>query len=304
MLFQEMAATLGGEQEVIVDNLTQGNNILKEIEVFEANHALQHKYGIVSDVVGGSMRDLDDAPATLKVDTDLGSDDLQVVGGKIFVSEDKVIALSGGNLAKYIDGRFPRIIMKTGNSIEKSLIYDVYASAAIAAENVESIKGAGDDNFSILAVRFVDEECGLAINAASTSAAKLLALEALNGGNKHSNAQGITGWEFELKTMLGAIVANPTRMTAAIVNIDASNVPTKLQINNMIESVYPDDGGKTVLMMSPFMRNILEDKYGETVMRTSSKTNDVGQMITQWYDTPIITSRQFAQGVEPFVTLP
>jgi len=305
MLFKEMAATMGDAQIALVDDLTVASNILQEVEVFESNQTLAHKYGVVTDVVGGEPRDLDAVPSTMSFDSDLESVDLQIIGGKIFVSEDKVLAVAGGSLEQFINRRFPKILAATGNSLEYSLVYNVWESAAIAAGNAEgTTKTSGDNCFSVLAIRFEDDECGLAINPNATQANRLMSLAPLYGGNRCENSAGVTGWMFEMRTMLAAVVANPAKQVAAIVNIDDTHLPTKKQMNDMIEKVYPDTGGRTVLIMSPFLRTALEAAYGESVTRTSSNTKDVGKMITMWYERKIVTSHKMLKAAEPFVTLP
>lgn len=304
MLMREMAANGSPIQDKIVDAITAANPILAVIEVFEANAGLAHKFPKLAEVVGAVLRDMNAPSAKMSAKHEIESTDLNALSGNIFVSQDDVVALASGDIKAYRNRYFPAMIQQAGNDLERTLIYAVWQSYSLATEKARFMANSDSGNgyFSITAIRFEEEFSGLAYNPDGSSDASMFDLKALNE-TPLRNSSDIIGYDHELNSYLAPIIGSD-QYISTIFNIDEDNVPDKRIINDTIADVRPGKPGKTKLLMSQYMLNILEDKYGNAITRTTNKTDDFGMMPTYWFGTEIITSEQFGNHTEAFVTAP
>lgn len=304
MLFKEAAASANDSQVIMVDAVTKGNPLLEVMEVFPANNNLQHSYEKVTGIDGAKLRELNATPTKVDTRSSIERMSLQIISGKHFVTQDAVQQVAKGDLNAYLDRKLPKILAATGNSVEEQMIYDYWRALAIASKKAQSAQTTptGSDKFSIIALRFEEDECGMLFNENQFEAGNLLNVTALNGGALTRDADGRAGYDFEL-TAYATPFAATDQHYATIVNIDATHVPTKTMINDMISDVYPQKGGRVVLVMSPFVQSLLETAHGNTPFRTANKTDDFGQMPTLWYNTPIIATHQMKRASEASVTL-
>lgn len=300
--FQEAATALGAKQVKMVDALTNANPVLEQMEVFPSNNNLQHAYEELTEVVGAELRDLNAAPKEVDAKSTLMRAHLQILSGRFFVSADQVQAVAKGDLKAYVDKKFPKIVRVSGNEVESSILYNYFRALAIAKGRYESADSSpsGSAYFSMMALRMEEDECGLVYNENAYEKGELLSIEALNGGAKTRNSDGIAGWDFEMTAYLTPFAAS-SRHYAALVNIDSDNVPSKAAINDLISDVRPEDGGRTVLIMSPFLLSLLEQAHGSSPIRTAGLTDDFGAMPLNWYGTRIVTTHQMKHGTETAV---
>lgn len=294
---QEIAVHLAKKQPHQVENLTEEAPILKQIRFEPASHGMWNAYEEVSGIQGVGFVDMDSPLQELDVQSKLKKVDLSILGGEMFVGEDK--AQQFGGAAAYFARKTPSLLKDAGQKAEKNLIYKNIIPYAIKSGNAVSAGGT-KGCFSMVAVRPVEGEvCGLYNPKGFTNGA-MLDVKPINNGALYKNSQGILGYGVRLKSYFGYQLAN-TKAVGAIVNIAADKLPTAEQINNMLLGVRAD--GKTKIWLHPRLLRMLSEKYKVDIMRTAVGDQNLNRMITAWDGVPFIESFNFEDGSEAAVTL-
>ena len=294
---QEIAVHLAKKQPHQVENLTEEAPILREIKFEPASHGMWNAYEEVSGIQGVGFVDFDSPLQEVDVQSKLKKIDLGILGGEMFVGEDK--AQQFGGAAAYFASKTPTILKEAGMSAEKNLIYKNVIPYAI--DNGLAQDAGGSSNcFSMVVVRPVaGEVCGL-YNPKGFTSGTLLDVKPINNGALYKNSKGILGYGLRLKSYFGYQLAN-TKAVGAIVNITKSNLPTATQINDMLLNARAD--GKTKIWCHPRLLQMISEKYKAEIMKTRVGDQNMNRMITDWNGVPFITSFNFEDGTESQYTI-
>lgn len=302
---KELSNMYAKKQPKQVDSITESAPILEIVPFEEASHGLWNVYENVSDVQGAGFVDMDAPLPTLGASSDLLRVNLSVMGGVIECPEDKA-KMSGGK-EKYFAKKMPLITKHSGMTTEVAIMYNFFRKFAIDNNLVVNAGGNTNANYSITAVRF---ESGVTTGLYSPEGFKqgaMLHTMALNGGNlyesqgKHGVAAGTHVYGIRLKGYFGIQIASK-RNVRSIVNIDDSNVPTEMMMDDLLADVRADEGN-TYLFCHRKCRNKLNKYKGDRLeMRVNEK--HFSRSLTHWDDVPFMHSYNLMEGTEQKVTVP
>lgn len=299
----EIAASVKGNQQTVVDAITSEAPILRDLPMEESSHGLWNIYENMRGVTGGDIVDLDSPLPTVGVDSELKQTDLSIIGGEMEVGEDTARKLGGP--AAYFARKATPVLRKTGMSAERSILYDGFRSFAIRNGNAVSAGGSSTCNFTILCVHYVPGEITGVYDAAGFGDGKTFDLAPIAGGNLYKNAAGQLVYGMRLKTYFGLQLANP-EYVSAIVNCDITNdaagsrtFPTEMMIDDML--VNARAGQNTFIFCHPKVKSYL----GSTCKldRITIRNNEFSTQIDAWNGVPIVTSFNFDNASEAAVSL-
>jgi len=121
----------------------------------------------------------------------------------------------------------------------------------------------------------------------------------INGGNIYDDSNGRLVYGMRLKGYYGIQIANPNTV-AAIVNINASNVPSKSQIDDMLHAVRAQ--GNTLVMCHPKVLTML-NTYKDSALQMRPGDENYPRGVMSWDGVPFLTSYNFKDGTESSVTV-
>lgn len=299
---KELSDMYAKKQPHQVDSLTEESPILAMMPWEEASHGLWNAYEDVSDVTGGSFVDMDDELPTVGVESNLKKIDLSIMGGKMFCGQDK--AKMWGGKEAYFASKLPAVLKQSGMNAEYDILYNTFRQYCIDNSLTYEPSGAtGDNNYTILAVRFASGETTGLYSPEGFSQGAMLTAEPLYGGQLHEkeiNSKMISGYSVQLKGYFGVMVANP-KTVHAFVNIKSTKLPTAAQIDDMLADIRATPPN-TYMFMHKKCQNLLGTiKNGLLEMRPSD-TNYSGMLAT-WEGVRIITSYNFLDGTETDVAI-
>jgi hypothetical protein len=300
-IYRDVAIKNATKQSVMVDQLLEEAPIVAMMPMEPTTHGLHNVFEEISSVTGAGMVDLDAALPTVNADTKLGQTDLSILGGTMFVGEDKANQMGGA--AAYFAAKTPLILRKTGEDLEKAIIYNNIRAYAINEGKAESAGGAGSVNYSILAVTWTRGEVTGLYDPNGFGDGKVFDIQPLNGGQLYTNSNGVNGYGVRLKSYLGLQLVN-NRYVSALVNIDLDagtpKPPTERMMDNLLLKARANSS--TVLYMHP---RVLTELYNYKAARLQMAGNDanMNRVVAFWNGTPIITSYNFLDALEPTVAL-
>jgi hypothetical protein len=256
--------------------------------------------------------DLDGVLPTITSDSSLEDVTLSVLGGRMVVGEDA--AKKFGSKESWFAKKLKPILIKTGSNLENSLIYNTWRAFCTAnSKNLDAGGTTASSQYSILAVKFVEDETFGLYNPDGFGTGKVFDIMPLNGGNLADyllgNSVTTVGYAQRIKTYFGIQTAN-TRNLGAIVNVeltaDATTdtgfkaLPSEAQMDDLLESVRAMPGN-TFLMMHPKVANALA-VYKAGRLEMTVLDDNMKRRLKAWEDIPIITSRNFKNGTEDVVS--
>lgn len=297
---KEIAIGLAEKQDHMVNTLLEETPVADYLRFEPATHGMWNAYEEVTNIDTVEEVDIDSPLPELVADTEIKKTDLQIVGGKIIAGEDKLQIIGK---EKYFAKRLPLHLRQAGMMMEKKIIYKNIRDFAIAKGKATSCGSTGDKGFSIIAYREIEgENIGL-YNPTGFGAGtgKLLDVKAINGGNVYEDKNGVMVYGMRLKGYIGYQLAN-AQGVAALVNIDADNLPTEAQIDDLILSARADMGSRGFLMMHPKMLSLL-NQYKADRMQTTVTDKNIDRTFTTWNGVKILTSYNFENGTEKTITL-
>jgi len=304
--FREIAIANSPKQPTMVDALLEESPILGSMPFAPTSNGLQHIYEETVAVTGAGMVEMDEALPKVDATGKLETIDVSILGGEIEVGQDK--AKQFGGVGPYIASKMPLILKKSGADAESSILYNTIRAYALGndsgltGEHAFNAGGTADNNYSILAVKWSPGEIQGLYDPSGFGQGVLMEQFAINGGNLYKDDTGRLVYGMAMKSYIGMQMANP-RYVSTIVNIDIddSKLPTKGELDSLIESVRGQQGGSTVLYMHPKVLTALyEYKADGLNMFTSDK--DVNRVFSYWNGVPIQTSYNFLKGNEPLVS--
>lgn len=296
---KELSNMYAKKQPKQVDQITEKTPILDIWPFEQATHGLWTVYEEVSSVQGPGFVDMDAVLPDIGVDSDLKKIDLSIMGGKIFVPEDRAKLLGGR--AAYFAKKMPTINKQAGMTTEIALLYDNIRRYALATSGrALSAGGSSNTNYSMLFVRF---ESGITTGLYSPDGFKqgaMLHTMAINGGNLYENANGVLGYGLRQKGYFGMQIADP-KTVYAIVNIDSSHRPTEDQIDDALAMVRADEGN-TYIFCHKRCQNLL-NQYKEDRLEIRVNEKHFGRSFTHWDNVPFVNSYNFYEGTEANATV-
>ena len=293
---KEIAIGLSRKQEHYVNSLTEESPILDNMRFEESTHGLWNAYEEVASINGAGFVDINQPLPEMEVDSNLKKIDLSILGGEIFLPEDKGSVIGVG---QYFSKKVPVLLKHAGQTAEKKIIYDNFIPYAVS--NGKAVSAGGSENcYSMVAVRYVDGEVTGLYSSKNINRFGILDSTPINAGALYKNADGVLGYGLRLKGYIGMQLANPNAV-AAIVNITADNIPTAEQIDNMLVDAKATPSS-TFIYCHPKVLSML-NKYKGNVLQASSLDFDVNRSFMAWNGISFITSYNFNNGTEEAVKL-
>ena len=293
---KEIAVSLAQKQQHYVNSLTEESPILDNMRFEPSTHGLWNAYEEVASISGAGFVDINQPLPEMKIDSNLKKIDLSILGGEIFLPEDKGSVIGVG---EYFAKKVPVLIKQAGQTAEQKIIYDNFLPYAINNGKVASAGGAANC-YSMVAVRFVEGEVTGLYSAHNIHNAGLLDVANINGGALYKNASGVLGYGVRLKGYIGVQLANPNAVSA-IVNINGSNIPTAAQIDDMLVSARATPAS-TFIFCHPKVLSLLNTYKGNILQSTPMDWN-VNRSFMAWNGIRFITSYNFKNGSESAVSL-
>ena len=293
---KEIAIGLSRKQEHYVNSLTEDSPILDNMRFEESTHGLWNAYEEVARIEGAGFVDVNQPLPEMEVDSNLKKIDLSILGGEIFLPEDKGSVIGVG---EYFSKKVPVLLKHAGQTAEKKIIYDNFIPYSVS--NGKAVSAGGQENcYSMVAVRYVDGEVTGLYSRQNIGRFGLLNSTPINGGALYKNANGVLGYGLRLKGYIGMQLANPDAV-ASIVNITPDNIPTAEQIDNMLVDAKATPCS-TFIYCHPKVLSML-NKYKGNVLQTTSLDFDVNRSFMAWNGIRFITSYNFENGAEEAVKL-
>ncbi len=293
---KELAVTLSKKQEHFVNNLTEESPILDNMRFEASTHGLWNAYEEVAEIDGAEFVDINQPLPEMKVDSNLKKIDLSILGGEIFLPEDKASVVG---IAEYFNKKVPVLLKHAGQTAERKIIYDNFLPYAIGNGKAVSAKGTGNC-YSMVAVRFIDGEVTGLYSEKGVGTHGIMDTKQINGGQLYKNANGLLGYGVRVKGYIGMQLANPDAVSA-IVNITADKIPTAEQIDNMLIDAKATPAS-TFIFCHPKVLSLLST-YKGSVLHTTNTDYDVNRSFMSWNGIRFITSYNFKNGEENAVTL-
>jgi hypothetical protein len=293
---KEIAVMLSKKQEHFVNNLTDESPILDHIRFEPSTHGLWNAYEEVARINGAGFVDINQPLPEMEVDSNLKKVDLSILGGEIFLPEDKGSVIG---VSEYFGKKIPVLLKHAGQTAEKKIIYDNFIPYAVGNGKAQN-SGAEENCFSMVAVRFVEGEVTGLYSQKNINQFGLLDSTPINGGALYKNADGVLGYGLRIKGYIGMQLANKDAVSA-IVNINQDNIPTADQIDNMLVDAKATPGS-TYIFCHPKVLSML-NKYKGNVLQASSCDYDVNRSFMAWNGIRFITSYNFMNGTEEQVKL-
>jgi len=305
--YRELSILTAEKQPGIIDALTEEAPILGMIPMQAASSGFQNVYENLVSVQGAETVDLDDELPEVDLTTELKQQDLGVIGGKMYVGDDK--ARKFGGASAYFNSKLPSILRETGANTEKSMIYNSIRKFAIDNGNVTDIGGSSNKNFSAICVKWVPGETIGLFDETGPGNGK--AMEVIDIGGKDTTfekeftlADGtkksilVKGVAF--KTYFGLQLAND-RNVSAMVNVDIDSAtekfPTEAEFSNFILNARANPANTYIYMHPRFLNALKRYKSSHMDVLTVS-TTDMDFRFNTWDGIPIITSYNFLNGTE------
>lgn len=295
---QELAVEFAKKQPHQVEYLTEESPILGRIKWEQASHPLWNVTEKVTGIEGADFVEMNAKLPQVSVDSKLEKVDLGIMGGEIFVPEDKGVAFGGKE--KYFAKKMPVILKDAGNQTEKRIIYDNYIKYAI--DNGKAISAGGTTGlYSMVIVRAVPGENGGLYSPEGFKNGAMLDVKPINGGNLYHNKDGVLGYGARVKGYFGMQLMNP-KTISAIVNISSDKLPSIKQINEQLIAARANPANTTIFM-HPMLKSWLESEYKKEILRVDNTDKGLNFRLTFWNEIPIIGSYNFLEGTETAVTI-
>lgn len=296
---QELSIEYAKKQPHQVEYLTEESPILARIKWEAASHPLWNVTEKVTGFKGADFVEMNSPLPAMNVESKLEKVDLGIMGGEIFVPEDKAQAFGGA--AGYFAKKMPVLLKDAGNQTEKRIIYQNYRQYAIDNGKVLNAGGSGNGLYSMVIVRAVAGENGGLYSPEGFKNGAMLDVKAVNNGGLYKDERGVLGYGVRVKGYFGMQLMNP-KTVSGIVNISADKLPTIKQINEALIKAQANPAN-TAIYMHPMLKSWLESEYKKEILRTSNTDKGLNFLVSTWNEIPIIGSYNFLDGTETAVTV-
>lgn len=293
---KELSIEYAKKQPHQVEHLTEEAPILDQIKFEKSSHGLWNAYEEVTGIEGAGFVDMNAPLPEMNVSSTLKKVDLSIMGGEMFVPEDKAQMLGGR--AAYFAKKMPVLLRDAGMSTEKHIIYKNLRKYAIDNENIQRAGATSGGTYSLLCVRWTPGEVVGLYSPEGFKNGAMLDVLPINGGNLYKNDNGVLGYGVRVKGYFGIQLANPEAVSA-IVNISAEHLPTEEMIDEMIINAKGKPGS-TFIYGHPKVLSML-NKYKAGIMQTFVSDRDVDRTFDKINKITLISSYNFMNGTETVV---
>lgn len=291
----EIAKQYANKQPLLVDSLTEDAPVLKRFKWEQSTHGLWHLAEEVTEINGAGFVQLDAPLPDMSVETALKKVDLSIMGGKLFVGEDKATQYGGKD--KYLADKLPKLYADSGMNAEKSILYNKIRASAITYGCAINAGGAG---YSVLCVRMKAGENGGLYDPKMFKQGTLLETVPLYGGNLYTNEKGVVGWGWRSKSYFGWQVMVKDA-NAAVVNIDSSHPLTEAMFDNLLEKAKFDKSGDVIVIAHSNLRPTF-NSFKRSKIQITSAEKKLDVQLDDINGVPIVYTRNMLAGSESAVT--
>lgn len=299
LTLREINSKFAKKAPELVDYLTEDSPILDSALYEATTHGLSHAYEELAEVTGGNFGDMDAPLSSVDKITQLKWKQLSILGATHEKGVDAVKQLGG--FSAYLSSKLPEILSATAQNAESSLIYDLFLPYAKAQGKLQDAGGSANTNYSMYAVRWQAGNFTGLFDPNGFGQGAMMEIIPLSGGAPYKNSNNISVYGADLKSYIGFNFANP-RNIAGIVNIDASNVPTEAQIDNMLLDCRAGSGGTTYIYCHPKVLTMLNKYKGDKLQLVNADT-ELNRLVMAWNGVMFITSYNFSFGEEANVVV-
>jgi hypothetical protein len=301
---QELSVEYAKKQPHQVEYLTEESPILARIKWEAASHPLWNVTEKVEGFAGADFVEMNAPLPEMAVTSKLEKVDLGIMGGEIFVPEDKAQAMGGA--ASYFAKKMPVLLKDAGNQTEKRIIYENYRQYAIDNGKVVSAGGTAAEGaktglYSMVIVRSVAGENGGLYSPEGFKNGAMLDVKAINNGALYKDSRGVLGYGVRVKGYFGMQLMNP-KTVSGIVNISADKLPSIRQINEALIKAQANPAN-TAIYLHPMLKSWLESEYKKEILRTTNGDKGLNFLVSTWNEIPMISSYNFLDGSETVETI-
>lgn len=243
---REIAIDKAKKRPELVDYLLEEAPILDKVKWIPASHGLWNVEERLSDITGAQFVDLDAPLPAMDARTKLVQNYVSVMGGTMTVGEDK--AAQFGGAPAYFARRESKLLKKAGMDCEIALFSDWWRKAAIKNTLVTKLAGTGTALSTVMVVRMdADNNIGI-YDPSGFAQGRLLEIKPINNAALYAiNAAGVLGYGVRYKGRFGWQIIEPRRAVYAIVNCDATHLPTVAQVEDAIAAVHGSESNTMIL---------------------------------------------------------
>lgn len=295
----EIAIYHANKQKGMADSLTEEAPILKRCKWKESTHGMWNVAEKLTEVVGPGFVEADAPLPHMHTGSDLVHTDLHVLGGSMEVPTMRAQQLGGP--AKYFADRQEALLKSAGMTTERQLVLENWLRAARAAKNVRDAGGKGKGWF-ILAVRF-DELLNTGLyDPAQFDTGRLLKISPINNGAEYylespEYAGGTLGFGVAFRASFGWQNLDPKVTCSAIVNIDETNAPTVMMIDDILADIRSQPG-TSFLFCSPRAKTYGVNPHKVEHVHMTMTEKGVQTSVESWNGIEIVTSHNFNEKMD------
>lgn len=298
-----------------VDNITENSPLIKAVPFVESSDQL---WDVSSEVkmVGSGMQSVDlNAPLSeVQVADAMKQTQLNIFGAKMFVPEDTANLAGGPD--KYFGKNRMAFERQTGQDVERSYIYNAFLPFALSqyaagkTDCVQSAGGTGNNNYSLMVLRFDDTNMAGLYSPLCFKRDTFLDMAPINGGNLYENPDQnskyykVLGYGMRMKTYLGVRMLSYRNIGAIVnINLGAATPLTKMMVEKALLSARVGEAGKAMIVCHPKVKLYLSDIGKVQYVQSSYSEKAPDFRIDTWDGVPIVTSYNFMDGAEAAITL-
>jgi hypothetical protein len=297
----------GGQREM-VDSITEDAPIFASVPMEATSDGFQDVYEVLSAVDSIPEQELD-APLTA-VDTasKLEQTNLRNWSAKIEVGEDKLNAMKM-NAPQYYAQKTPKILRMTGGRLSSTIYYNSLRQFAIDNQETEGVAdrvfdagGSSNTNYSVTAVKYVQNEITGLYNQNGWGSGKVFDIKNLSGGDLYTNSDDVAVYGTRLKLNSGMKLAND-RYVTSIVNIDKAADFATIKLDDLLSQIIEEARGADVLYMHPTLKRLIGSAFKMEKLELYNADRDINSLVDSWDGVQIITDYNLLKGTEANVTI-
>lgn len=285
---QDLAVKWAVKSRTQVDQFLEDTTVLPMIPFEASTNPLSNVFEEITKVDAAQFVDLNEKLPNMSVDGKLQQEDLKVVGGLLEVGDDT--AKNYGGAGNYFAKRIPVILRETGTKMEYNIIYDKLRKRAIDAGQTTAAGSSATTvlNSSIVFVRWVSGVTTGLYSEQGFGNGNAFEEIPVSNGSVYKNTDEKLVYGMYIKNYFNVQVADK-RTVYAITGIDASNIPTAIEINNALSAMRAMPGN-SMMIMRPEVANLLYATYKNEHIQMVPGDQDYNTVFTRWNGIPMVTT--------------
>jgi len=303
----ELAIEKTPTQRVMINTLVEESPFLARLPMEPASDGNINKFEKITDITAAQVVDLDEALPVVNSNTEIDSTTISRMGGIIHVPKNKADLWPTG-LNGYYAKKLTPVLRESGNSLERTLMYNTFIAAAVAAGNVINCGGStANKQNTILVIKWSEGETNGIYNPNLVNSGKMFNIADINGGNVYEKWNSTTSandlvYGRYIESFMGAQVAN-IRNVFVLKNVDLTlsagdyaALPYESQINQALVAVRANPANTEIWCASAVASALGVEYSGSSVNTIPSGTRS--NILRMWNEVPILTSYNFDQNAE------